>query len=521
MTTLSIQQIAARLNNSFQLLTGGGASLPHHQTLDAAIEWSYNLLSESERILLHRLSVFSGGWTLDAAESVASDPSFISAEHVLNLLSQLVNKSLVVVDFHTHGETRYHLLETVREYSHKWLVKSGESRQIEKQHFDFFLELVQNAEVGFMTSDHQRWLKRLNAEQDNLRAALQYGISSKQYENTLQFTGTLFWFWQTLGYISEGRSHLQEILTASLDVLPLDQPAAIAANAKALWCAGALAWIQGDYVEASSQLKESVRLWRQLNGTNKLGLAIGLRETGIIATYQGELDNALSALEESILLMRETGSNWNLALAFYNLGLVYETKNDANSASAKFKESLSLFRELNEPWGMSVALYGLGRIAGRQEDYESARLDLRESLGLSQALEDPWSSASALYLLGEVAYRQQDHESAIGLFGKSLTLNKMVGDKALIGFTLHNLGKIAQLQDQLQQAARLFGAAKKLRGDSINTTSWSLTTHADCDQDIDFLSSTMEKDEFESAWTEGQAMRGDDAILYAMNLHQH
>ena len=138
MTTLSVQQIAARLNNSFQLLTGGGATLPHHQTLDAAIEWSYDLLSEPERILLQRLSVFSGGWTLDAAESVTSDPSLISHEHVLNLLSQLVNKSLAVVDFQTHGETRYHLLETVREYSYKRLMKSEEEAADRKTTFRFF-----------------------------------------------------------------------------------------------------------------------------------------------------------------------------------------------------------------------------------------------------------------------------------------------------------------------------------------------------------------------------------------------
>jgi len=164
------------------------------------------------------------------------------------------------------------------------LIKSGGHHQIEKQHFDFFFSLAEKAETGFMSADHQSWLERLDVEQDNLRTALDYGLSAKRYERTLQFAGTLFWFWQTLGYISEGRSHLKKILTASLPVLPPDQPGAIAAFAKALWAAGGLAWIQGDYTEASSQLKESLALWRVLGGINKLGLAISLPDAGIVAT---------------------------------------------------------------------------------------------------------------------------------------------------------------------------------------------------------------------------------------------
>ena len=516
MTALSIQQIAARLDKSFQLLTGGGESLPRHQTLDATIQWSYDLLSESERILLHRLSVFAGGWTLDAAEAVASDSSFISDENVLDLLSQLVNKSLVVVDFQARGETRYHLLETVREYSHKRLIKSGEHQQIEKQHFDFFFNLVEKAETGFMSAEHQSWLKHLDMEQDNLRIALDYGLSAKRYEHTLQFAGTLFWFWQTLGYISEGRSHLEKILGASLHVLPADQPGAIAACAKALWCAGGLSWIQGDYTEASSQLKESIVLWRGLDGINKLGLAISLRDAGIVATYQGELNDALSALEESIQLLQEVGSKWDLALAFYNQGLIYEVKGDMATAQAKFEESLSLFRELNEPWGLSVALNGLGRIAGRQGDHEAARSHLNEALSLSRTLGDLWSSAASLYLLGEVSHLQKNIEQAAGFFVESLRLNQTVGDKVMIGFTLHSIGRIVNLYGDTHRAVCLFGAAKTLRGDSTYTASWSLTNHVQCEQDIIDIRANVEKASFELAWNEGQTMSIDEAIGYSL-----
>lgn len=516
-TALSVQQIAARLNASFQLLAGGGKRLPHHQTLEATIEWSYDLLPESERILLHRLSVFAGGWTLDVAESVVSDPSFIASDQVIDLISQLVNKSLVVVDFQAQGETRYHLLETVRHFSQKRLSESGEVQQTKRQHFDFYLSLAEKAEAGFMGADHQSWLLRLDNEQDNLRIALDHGLSSKRYEDTLQFAGTLFWFWQTLGYISEGRSHLEKILTSCLGELPRDHPTANAARAKSLWAAGALAWIQGDYDQASSQLKDSVALWRELGATYTLGLAISLREEGIVNTYRGELEDAFSVLQESIQLLQEAGSQWDLALAFYNHGLAHEVSGDVSTARAKFGESLALYRELNEPWGLSVALSGLGRIAGRQENYDQARPYLEEALSFCRTLGDIWSSAANLYLLGEVLFRQNDMDQSSRFFAESLKLNQKVGDKLMIGFALHNLGKIANHHGDTEHALRLFSAAKMLRGDMSDTTSWSLTNHGQCERDIAELRTGIEKATFEVAWNQGQIMSMDEAIESALN----
>ena len=514
--TLSVEQIAERLDQSFQILTGGAEGLPHHQTLDATIKWSYELLTDSERILLQRLSVFAGGWTLEVAESVASDPSFISTENVLDLLSQLVNKSLVVVDFQARGDTRYHLLEAVRQYSLNRLMKSTEYEQVKARHFDFFLRLVERAEAGTMSARSPYWLELLEIEHDNLRAALEYGHSAKRYEDLLRLAGGLFWFWQDRGYIGEGRTHLENILANVSESRLDDEPGKVAARAKSLWAAGSLAWIQSDYAAARSHLDESVRLWRELDESNKLGLAISLREVGIVSIYQGEVDFGQSMLEESIRLLQQAGSKWNLALAFYNRGLVYESNDNIPGVRINFEESLSLFRELNEPWGLAVALNGLGRIAGREAKYSDARVYLEESLKLSRSLKDPWSVATTLYLLGEVARLQEDHQAAIGHYIQSLVLNQTVGDKAMIGFTLHNLGKIAHLQAQLRRAARLFGAAESLREDATNTRTWSLTNHAECEQDIVELRASVEKALFEQAWKEGQAMSADEAIEYAL-----
>jgi len=519
-TVLTVGQIATRLNDNFQLLGGAGTILPQHQTLDATIQWSYDLLSDAERTLLQRLSVFSGGWTLEAAESVTSDGKLISEEKVLDLLSQLVNKSLVVVDMQAQMEARYRLLRVVRQYGYDRLAKLGEAETIQSRHMDFFLREVEQAQMGLMTAQSPYWLKRLDEEQDNLRAALAYGQSLKRYEDALQLAGGLFWFWQTRGHISEGRSQLAKLLAQRSVLVSDHSPEKIAILAKALWAAGSLAWIQSDYITARSQVEESISLWLQVAPTNKLGLAIALREAGIIATYQGELEYAHSALKESIRLLEEINSKWNLALAFYNQGLIYESQNEIQTARTNFEKSQALFRELNEPWGLAVALFGLGRIAGRQAEYTIARSHLEESLKLSQKLDDPWSNASTLYLLGEVVRLQGDITHAMKLYIESLTLNQVVGDKAMIGFALHNLGKIVQAHGELEKAALLFGAAQSLREDSTNTTSWSLTDHAACEQDIAVLRTKLNDETFRVAWAKGQAMSGDEAISYALTL-QH
>ena len=509
-SVLSVEQIAARLNDSFHLLGGGRASLPQHQTLEATIQWSYELLTDEERAVLQRLSVFSGGWTLEAAESVTGDGILIAEEQVLELLSALVNKSLVVVDLQSPAEARYRLLRIVRQYGLERLEDLGEAGSLQTRHLDFFMDLVRKAGTGLRTAQSPYWLKRLDAEQDNLRAALAYGQAADRYGEALELAVGLFWFWQTRGYINEGRTQLEHLL-ANFQV----SGGKMATYARGLWAAGTLAWIQGDYALARARLEQSLSLHRTMETVDKIDLAVCLREIGIIAVYQGELDQARSFLNESIGLLQGTDRRWDLALAFYNQGLVFESQWEIGIAHENFDQSQSLFRELKEPWGLSVALFGLGRIAGRQGEFAAARRHLEESLQLSRKLDDPWSSASILYLLGEVSRLRNEPEPARKLYLESLALNRVVGDKAMLGFALHNLGKIAESSNELERAARLFGAAQALREDSNNTTSWSLTDHAQCEQDIASLQGKLEDKAFATAWTQGQALSLEDAVSFA------
>ena len=195
---------------------------------------------------------------------------------------------------------------------------------------------------------------------------------------------------------------------------------------------------------------------------------------------------------------------------------MYEAQNDAQTAQTNFEKSQSLFRSLNEPWGLSVALCGMGRIAGRQADYPAAHSYLEESLELCRKLDDPWSIASILYLMGEVSRFQGDTSRAVKLYVESLRLNQTVGDKEMISFTVHNLGKLAQTHGDLDRAARLYGAAKSSRTDLTVTTSWSLTDHDRCEEDITALRRTLAQETFEPAWAEGLTMNGDDAVADAL-----
>lgn len=506
---LSVEQIARRLDESFQILHASRADLPQHKTLEATIQWSYDLLSEEERTLLQRLSVFSGGWTLEAAESVTSDEALLPEEKIIDLLSALVNKSLVVVDLQSATEARYRLLRVVRQFGLDHLEKPGELGTVQNRHMDFFLDLVERSRLGLMTSQSPYWLRRLDAEQDNLRAAFSYARTAKRIDDALRLAVGLFWFWQTRGHISEGRAQLEQLL---------DDPSlkGTVVRAQGLWAAGTLAWIQGDYTSARVRLEESISFWREHQPSDRWWLAVSLRELGIISTYQGELGYAHVVMDESISLLQEIGNKWDLALALYNHGLVHESENDFATARQSFQDSLSIFRELNEPWGLSVALCGFGRIAGHQAGYDTARSHLEESLEFSRMIDDLWSNATILYLLGEVARRQSDMLSARKHYMESLRLAQVVGDRALLGFTLHNLGKVAELLGEPQKAARLFGAAQALREASDNTTSWSLTDHAQCEQDIESLRHTLGKESFEQAWIKGQSMNMEQAIAFAL-----
>ena len=270
MNVLSIEQIDSRLSDRFRLLTGGSrTAVARQRTLKAAVDWSYDLLSDSERRLLRRLSVFAGGWTLEAAENVSSGEG-VESEEVLEVLSRLVNKSLVNAGNDIGESRRYRFLETVRQYRRERLLRSGEAERLRDRHLAFFHELVERAEPELTKAGQVSWLNRLHREHDNLRSALEWCLAAPgRGDQALELAAGLFWFWLKRGYFREGQEYLERALLASART-----PSVL--RAKALMSLGSLTFFQGDFVRARVLLEESVTLGRAAGDWPGVGFSLGM-----------------------------------------------------------------------------------------------------------------------------------------------------------------------------------------------------------------------------------------------------
>ncbi len=304
---LAVEQIANRLDDRFRLLTGGARIvLPRHQTLLAMMDWSYEVLSEKERAVLRRLSVFAGGCTLEAVEGICSGNG-VAATDVLNVVAQLVDKSLVVVE--TRGEeARYRLLETVRQYARDRLAESQEMTEVQTRHLDWYRALAEQAAPKLRGSDQKAWLERLEMEHDNIRAALDWsGKLVGGAEAGLRLAGSLSWFWFMHGHMNEARQWLERALSA------------------------------GTHGSASARAKV-------------------LAGTGIIARRQGDYNRGQAALEESLILLRELGDHWGIGFSLHHLGHVADEAIGYGRAKALFQESLVAFRAAGDKWGVAASV---------------------------------------------------------------------------------------------------------------------------------------------------------------------
>ena len=309
--TLAVEQIAARLDDRFHLLTlGSRTALPRQRTLRMTMDWSHDLLSQPERVLLRRLSVFAGGWTLEAAEAVCAGDG-IEQRHVLDLLSHLAEKSLLTVE-QRNGESRYRLLETIRQYGLEKLLEAPEARRVRDHHLDYCLALAEEAETKLEGAEQAVWFDRLEMELGNLRAASEWALECGASVAGLRLAGALDWFGFLRGYWSEGR----ERLAAALSQPGGDQHTA--ARAKALNALGHIVWGQGYYVESRAQLEEALAIGREL--ADKRSMALSHCQLGIVFSLQGDYTAARSHLEQSQTLSRETGHKFLLGYALNLLG---------------------------------------------------------------------------------------------------------------------------------------------------------------------------------------------------------
>jgi predicted ATPase/DNA-binding SARP family transcriptional activator len=486
---LSAEQIAARLDDRFRLLSGGSRTAPRHQTLRAAMDWSYELLSEAERTLFNRLAVFAGGWTIEAAEA-------LSDGDVLDLLSSLVDKSLALAEPDSTGAVRYRLPETLRQYGRERLADSGEAEQILRRHAAFFLMLAEQAEPELLGPEQAAWLGRLEREHENLRAALAWARERGDAEAALRLAGAMWFFWLQRGYWSEGRERLEEALALARD------SGCSRERAKALCGAGTLAWPQDDYGAARSRLEESVALWQQLG--DRWGLALALYYLGHAALMSGDYPAARSCYEESLPIFEELGDTWGLSQPLEGLGRVALQEGDYAAARARLEESLAIRRAIGDKWQIALAQNVLGDVARCQRDYNLATALYEESLALFRELDSRGGMASSLHNLGYVAHGQGDERRAGALFGESLTLFCELGDKRGIAEALAGLAGVAAATGQPERAARLFGVVEGLLT-AIGVQLWP-SNRADFDRDVAAARARLDEATFMAARAQGRAM---------------
>jgi tetratricopeptide (TPR) repeat protein len=471
------------------MLEGGARDLPARQrTLRATFDWSYQQLDPEEQTLFAWLSVFVGGWTLEAAEEVCTraegSPEPRAGRAVLDRLASLVDKSLLRQEEDpTSGEPRFTMLETLQEYALEQLAASGAEGAQRAAHARYFLALAEQAELQLIGPQQATWLARLEREHGNLRAALGWAQWSERSQAEarerepsvrverstlgLRMAAALWRFWSVRGHLSEGRRWLEDLLACQGSHEVSGESAAV--RAKALNEAGNLARAMGDYARAAALHQESLTL-SQAQG-NTPGIAAALNGLGTVVDVQGDYPRARGLYEESLRLLRALGDSWGIASSLHNLGDAARDVGDYARARGLYEESLALRRGMGDTRGIALSLNNLGAIAQAQGDDARATALHEESLALKRTLGDRWGIAYSLHNLGTVAEGQGAHTRARDLYDESLALKRELGDVRGIANSLNNLGNVARelgddarARELYEESVRLFRTVGDVRG---------------------------------------------------------
>jgi predicted ATPase/DNA-binding CsgD family transcriptional regulator len=515
--TLSLEEISERLEGSLELLTRGGRTAVQRQrTLRGALDWSHDLLLEVEKVLFGRLSVFAGGWTLEAAEAVGFGDG-IEKDNVLELLSGLVDKSLVVAVTTRDGTIRYRMLEPIRQYALEKLKDSGEAETTWRRHAAFFVALAEEAEPGLEGAQQLWWLDRLEREHDNIRAALSWSLEQEDDEDTelgLRMGAALGDFWYLRSYLGEGRRWLEGALAKSRQTSP-------AARARALYWLSFLATYQGDPDRAEGAGEEGlgiegVELF-QTGGGDSVAAELQ-RILGLAVCQRGEWERAMELFEESLALSREAGNKRGVANSLFRLGMGLRGGGDLGRAKEFLEEALALCRESGDLALLATILTHLGMAFVFEGDFDRATASLEEAAATFREQKNRGYLATALVYLGWAALLRGDPERAGALLTEGLGLEREVGDKVSTSESLGALACVAQARGEAGRAARLFGAAEVLRevigyeqepGDGVLQEPYLTAAR-----------SRLDEASWEAAFSDGQAMSFEEAIEYALSVEE-
>ena len=455
---LAPDQILARLEDRFKLLTGGSRTvLPRQQTLRAAVDWSYDLLGPGERTLLNRLSVFAGGFTLEAAEQICGDESLDSLD-VLDMVSTLVDKSLVVPEEQSDGRVRYRLLETIRDYGRERLEAAGERPAFLARHATFYLAFAEEAEPELTGSSQALWLDRLEREHENLRQAMTTFEGAKDAERGLTLGRALWRFWWVRGRWAEGRKRLASLLSVE------SSTPRSSARSRALHAATVLARGEGDYDAARPLGEEALAIARESG--DQRATALALFELANIAGDQVDEEAARRGYESALPLFREVGDKPGISGCLHNLGVLAEDTGDYAAARLLYEEGLAINREIGYRSREAASLNGLGGVAYYEGSLERSRACHLQALAIQGELGDSRGTAFSLRELGEVATALADAHAAADFLKQSLEIYQTLHDRQGIATAIEGLAALSASKGEPERAVTLSGAAQALR-DSI------------------------------------------------------
>jgi predicted ATPase/DNA-binding CsgD family transcriptional regulator len=505
---LSIEQIAVRLADRFQLLAIGDRTAPlRQQTLRAAVDWSYELLTEPEQILLRRLSVFAG-WNLEMAEQVCADEA-IPVGRVLDLLAALIDKSLVTLDAELDGYARYRLLDTIKEYAAARLAASGERPVIRLRHRDYLLRLIEDTVGKAFVRGDPPWparvalYRRITVERPNYSAALAASLDCGDAEEGLRLCSALRSQWIADGDVSEGTSWFDRFLGLDREVTPR-------VRARALMLRSEMAFEQQDYPVAGDCAQVGLDLCRASGGT---GAAGGLRMRALVSLRAGRPEDALAGMDAAIEAARADGDDWEEGIALSTKAAIIARHGSLQEAQRTFEHALDVLSD-NNGWGVAYTRYGLGGLASARGDHAAAAEHYATALALYREIGARPDIARCLAGLAWVALAGLDLDRAAARLAESLQLSLAIGQRLAIARGLQAAAVLAARREEPARTARLEGAALALL-DSLGHAP-SASARKRSGRLLDAARGQLGEAAVAELLADGRAMSADKAVRYAI-----
>jgi len=509
---LTVQEVAVRLNNRFSLLSSGQRSdrEPRHQTLRAAIDWSYTLLTAEEQTLLRRLAVFAAGFTLDTAETVCSGEG-LEEGHTLDVLSSLVGKSLVVAETTSRAMARYRLLETIREYALEKLSEAGEVTQLRDRHLDLFLARAEEAAPKLHEAYQQLWLNWLEGEHDNLRAALAWALESGRIEAGLRIAIALLRFWEIRGHVHEGLAWFERLFAQAHEGISLG------VRVNALTFAAFLAGFLGNSSATVAYGREAVARAEVAGDEGNPMLILALAGLASGAEAMGDYQTTFAIQERLIQLYRNSSEpSFYLGMSLFVQGATAIELGYYDTARALLNESLTLAREAGDAFRMAHIVNAFGNLARCEQKYAEAHIKYEQGVALLRELGATRDLASLLQNLGYTCLHLGDVERAHALFIESMAAHEAQQNQPGMAEGLIGFAALAIVRGLPAVGVRLLAAAAAI-GARRAKPMWAATGR-EYEHYLALARAKLTEAEFQAEQTAGHTLSLEQAIEYAQNL---